>query len=206
MLLITWCVILLLGAMPPEITPPPMRPLTDGVQAAFDRVGVRSGSFVFSGRRGDSKRRYFAIRAVAWHADGSSVVIHESPEGLAYDAVRWTVPMRDTISFKMLDFETVSQLISAVDEDVREQLVHDLRRSARSGRIGRFFCESDEFRAGDPRDSVSVEIYDASVSYATGALTAHRETVLHYSCKSGRLLKTWPDPSAELAWPGVTWR
>lgn len=205
-LLIGWCVILLLGAMPSEITPPPMVPLTSAVQEAFDRVGVRAGSFVFSGGRGDQKRRFFAMRVLGWHPNGSYTILHESPEDLHYDTLRPRVSMRDTLSFKMLEFSTVSQLYSTVNPDARADLIARLRDSRRSARVGRFFCESKHFAAGDPRDAISIEHYEASVSYTTGALTAFRDTVVSYNCKSHELQTSWPEPAGEPDWPGVSWR
>lgn len=203
-LLCAWCLILLLGALPPEITPDVLSGATGAVQSAFYRASLRSGSFVFSGHRGDSKRRFFALRAVAWRAGGSEV-IYETPEGLSWPRLRLTVPLRDTVSLKMLDFDAVSRLAGSSDPDERAELLDRLRDGKRSARVGRFFCRSSLFSAARRRESVSVEIYDATVSYATGALTPHRETVLHYDCRANRLRQDWPYPTATPEWPGVTW-
>lgn len=205
-LLLGWCALLFLGSLPKEITPGPLMGLTERVQAAFDAINVRAGSFVFSGNRGDHKRRFFGIRVLAWHPDGTSTVIHESPPNLHYSTVRFSVPMRDTISFKMLDFATVSTLLSSEKPENRAKRINALRTDGRSLRVARFFCHSKEFSSGDPRNRVSIELYSASVSYAKGALSSHRDTVVYADCKADRLiLYGLPEPTARPEWPGVHW-
>lgn len=203
--LMGWGLILLLGALPSEATPAFLSPWTTAVQREFYRVGLRAGSQVFPGNRGDSKRRWWAMRVLAWHPDGTHVPIHESPAGLRYDSVRFTVPIKDTLSLKILDFDLVSHLMAARKEDDRQDTLDKLRRSVRSQRLSRFFCFSHEFASADPRESISIEIYDASISYKSGRVKAHRQTALMYSCRGDRPVADYPEPSASPDWPGVTW-
>lgn len=204
-LLLGWTVVLLLGAIPDEILPEALEGPVLAVRAAFDKVGVRSGSFVFSGRRGDGKRRYWAMRALVQHPSGPREVMHESPEGLRYPDVRWTVSVQDTISFKMFYLERISRLYEAVSEQKREAALSELRSAVQTRSVARFFCHSPLYAAFDPRQQVYLEVYHATVSYQTGEIRGHRETVMDYDCEHDRALKDWPEPSGQPDFPGVVW-
>lgn len=204
-LIMSWCVILLLGALPAEVTPRPLEGLRAAVLEAFDKVGVRSGSFVFGGHRGDGKRRYWAMRAVEPHGAGQVELLHELPEGGRYKDLRWTVSVQETLSFKMFNLERISRLYEAVDPEVRDKALDQLRRSRQTASVARFFCYSELYAAHDPRERINLEVYDATVSYATGALVAHRATLMSYDCVGDRPLMDWPEPTGQPTFPGVTW-
>lgn len=204
-LLLAWCVMLVLGSLPAEITPKPLAGLTEAVQSNLQKLSIRAGSFVFSGGRGVWKRRFFGLRVVAWHPDGTSTILFESPEGLVYDPVRVTVPLPDTVSFKMLDFVTMSNLMSQMDPDKRAPMVTALRHSGRSQRVAEFFCESSLYDAANPRARVHIEVYDSAVNFKTGELLGRKDTVFHQDCVGSHGIESWPEPSATPDWPGVVW-
>lgn len=200
-----WCVLLLLGALPVILTPGPLRGTREAVMELFEAAGVRSGSFVFGGNRGDGKRRFWAMQVLARLPDGRLTRLHESPADLSYPPIRWMVSVQDTLSFKMLYLSRLTRLVEATDPEVRARALDEFRRGSWSIGVGRFFCESDRYAFADPRARVYVQAWWATVSYATGQLTPHRETLFAYDCTTRKLAQDWPTPTATPAFPGLDW-
>lgn len=187
--LMTWSVALVVGALPNVVRPRLLDRAATMSRRMFRAVGTRPASEVFSGRRGNRKRRTHCAVVEGVRTDGTHVHLYASYPGCKPFNRLWD----DIFNVLMMRYVGNRLIEGVMRGRERQEALGRVRTAKKLDRVSQYFCDADPDPGGAPVERIYIHWYSEFIEYDTGRVVSHADNVHQWSCGSGRRVGgAWP--------------